>query len=283
MNYLMKKRLALIKNKTFHGYMKTAGGCPLTLSNCMENGLINLKISGNNVGDYDSTSNKYKIPLKFNGTNLFDVSKISISSSVEIIDDKVYIKGYTTTLGIRPEKFLEITGLKPGDQITVSRKFKTITGTENGSTGSIFFVRKNSSVPDYTLIGRTNESKTSIIPDNLTYDNYYGLYFVGASADDESGQRLTEFSQIQITKGNELKDYEPYHETQSFNICTLLPASELSINFKKKTATSGTDDIASIQDWSETPKLWNGTVTVTADTETKPSDMEVQYYSSEEE
>jgi hypothetical protein len=82
MSYLKKKRLVLMKSKTFRGYMKTVSGYPLTLSNCMENGLINLKISGNSVqngtptpqnpievqsvGDYDETTQKYKITIKIN-------------------------------------------------------------------------------------------------------------------------------------------------------------------------------------------------------------------------
>ena len=89
MNYLKKKRLALMKSKTFYGYMKTVSGYPLTLSDCVENGLINLKISGNSVqdgtpspenpidvqsvGDYDEATQKYKIRIKINDENTVNI------------------------------------------------------------------------------------------------------------------------------------------------------------------------------------------------------------------
>lgn len=47
--------------------------------------------------------------------------------------------------------------------------------------------------------------------------------------------------------------------------------------------TPATTDISALQDWDTIPKLWRGTVTVSADTTIQPSSMAAQYYATKKE
>lgn len=61
MNDLMLKRIALMKRKKFRGYVRTASGYPLKLTDCMEDTAISFKITGSSGGVGDKTANLFDI------------------------------------------------------------------------------------------------------------------------------------------------------------------------------------------------------------------------------
>lgn len=169
------------------------------------------------VGDYNSTTAKYEIPVKVSGKNLFDYTQIKETSSIKQVENGIKLTGYATSVGIKPSKFLEMTGLKEGDTITTSRKVETINGEFNNgcSMGAIVFLSKNSSVPSFNLVQYNKQSETIVIPPNFTDDNFYGLYFYGPCA---NATYETVFTDIQIEKGNQVTEYEPYQNINFTNI-----------------------------------------------------------------
>ena len=123
MNYLQKKRLALMHGGRFKGYMRTVSGYPLTLTDCLGNRLADYSVYGNciqdgtpsphnpvevqSVGDYDEVSGKYIIPVTVSGFNQFDKSLLEIRSAAgggrgsnwfyvdsnkKMTTDKLYVK-----------------------------------------------------------------------------------------------------------------------------------------------------------------------------------------------
>ncbi|MGN1202814.1 MAG: hypothetical protein ACI4RF_05915 [Eubacterium sp.] len=51
MNYLQRKKWAIMRAGSFHGYLRTASGYPLTLTDCMAEYPVLLSVSGNTVQD----------------------------------------------------------------------------------------------------------------------------------------------------------------------------------------------------------------------------------------
>lgn len=121
-----------------------------------------------------------------------------------------------------------------------------------------------------------------------------------------SGTTIT-VSDIMLIKGTYSADtmpaYEPYHTPQTIPIYTDAPiygngtisdTVELDVENRKATctkrisvdeygnitqiATPVTTDISDMQDWDSIPKLWRGTVILTADTTIQPSGLTVKYY-----
>ncbi len=169
------------------------------------------------VGDYNETTGKYEIPIKVSGKNLFDYTQIKETSTIKQVENGIKLSGYATSVGIKPSKFLEMTGLKEGDTITVSRKIETINGEiDNGcSMGAITFLSKNSNVKSFNLISYNKQSATIVIPPNFIDDNFYGLYFYGPCS---NASYEAVFTDIQIEKGEQATEYEKYQGLNVTNI-----------------------------------------------------------------
>ena len=209
MNYLMKKRLALMKNRKFRGYIKTASGNPLTLSDCVENGLINLKISGNSVQD-GTPAPQNPIDVQSVGdktNNLFDITKIQ--------HDKITVSGNTMYVyqngakitQFSPEQFLEMTGLKPGDEILTSLNKSIIKASSSpGVWGRLVFLGKNSN-KSFLLCDYRTDMLISTIPENFSSETYGNLVVYGANLDDND-ESLIEIKDIVITSNTDNRFYQ---------------------------------------------------------------------------
>lgn len=156
----------------------------------------------------------YKVPVNVRGKNLFDYTKM-VGSNITILNNSVRVKGYSLTTQITPEMFLEITGLKEGDQITTSLSKKIISGTVNTMFGVLIFYKQPIGTGGdlyLTKAGLQNNEisvGTVTIPSDFTFNNYGYLFAYGGFADD-NGNVEFEFSNIQIEKGTTATDYEPY-------------------------------------------------------------------------
>lgn len=206
---LRRKRMMLMDGQ-WYGYLRTATGNPLTLQNAKR--LRKLTIYGNAVQDgTPSPDAPVEVQLCGDRTgNLFDITQIS-GNLLEVTDNKVYLSDYACSIGISPKRFLEMTGLNPGDTITCSNSAEVISGTANAVLGRVAFSAKNGGTP---LILCSNNTKTITIPSDFNNDNYNNLLLYGAHIPDESGEQLAVMSDFAIYKGSYTADtlpaYEPY-------------------------------------------------------------------------
>ncbi|MGN1132268.1 MAG: hypothetical protein ACI4RL_05140, partial [Ruminococcus sp.] len=97
MNYLQRKKWAIMRAGSFHGYLRTTSGYPLTLTDSIPGYPVSLSVSGNTVqngtpspdnpvevqGCGELTDDGYKIPLVFSGKNLLSSKYITWSSSAD--------------------------------------------------------------------------------------------------------------------------------------------------------------------------------------------------------
>lgn len=187
------------------------------LTKTFDGNLSNYRIYGNSVQDatngIPSPTNPVEIKSLGDKTtnNLFDINQIK-KSNIKIVDDTLEISGYSNGVGIKPSKFLEMTGLKIGDTITTTRIFEVVKG-KTASTGMVVFLHKVSGVPDVQLVSFNKNIGIATIPENFTDENFYGLYFYGTHPDD-NGESLTIYRDFQIVKGSytqeTVPEYEPY-------------------------------------------------------------------------
>lgn len=61
MNYLQRKKLALMMNRKFKGYLRTVSGVPLTLTDCIGSELVSLSVVGNADGVGERTANLFDV------------------------------------------------------------------------------------------------------------------------------------------------------------------------------------------------------------------------------
>ena len=294
MNYLKKKRLSLMKNKQFCGYMKTVSGYPLTLSNCMENGLINISVAGE-AGIYDGEY--YNININISGINLFDIHRLKKGNGGGYVEgESVYVTGYPYQPGLYPADFLDMTRLHANDTFTCVSDYEQIAA--GLYTKYVAFNGRNSNPKLYIInisnapAGQITANIThGIIPANFSTENYLDLYLYGGNATPTDGNVRAIYHNIMLCKGeytvDTIPEYEAYHDLKTFNIrdVSALGANDkITIDFKRKKAIRINNaysdfpdeiDITEFQDWSTLPHAWHGTVVI----DSEAPMMEASYYS----
>ena len=217
---LRRKRLRLMRDTQWRGYARTATGNPILLSQVRS--MANLSVLGNSAqSGTPSPDNPVEVVGSGERTgNLFDISQITSKNGGYVDNNKIYIKNYSFTSGISPQKFLEMTGLQIGDTFTCRAQYTQMQDYSSGAR-YVNFIPKRSGLIGLTLFDynsssdKNNGFRVSTIPSDFNNDNYYGLYFYGGniSTPVESEIRAT-WNNFAIYKGaydtETLPPYEPY-------------------------------------------------------------------------
>ncbi len=217
---LRRKRLRLMRDTQWRGYARTAEGNPITLSQVRS--LANLSALGNSTQDgTPSPDNPVEVVGSGERTaNLFDISKIS-GDNIKVVGSEVYLNGYACATSISPEKFLEITGLKVGDEITTVGHIKLLNGIFNGAQGRISFLKKDNSATLYLTFGRNSDGQTmysTLIPSDFNDDTYRNMYLYGTQMPDENGNQLAIMSNVAIYKSKYTTETLPLYEPYGYKV-----------------------------------------------------------------
>lgn len=224
MNYLQRKRYALMQNKRFHGYLRTATGNPLTITDCMRNGLVSLDIYGNSVQDGTPTPDapveiqavgdfrdgKYTIPIAIAGNNLFDLS---------------YVKKPDNWINDNGGRWVIPLKLEAGKVYTVCGENLTT----DTSRAAVRFVKRNGAGSYVHILELLTNTVTSCRKSfaSFTANGTEHIYIYSPNNWIHSQSSLnTVFNDfvtgIQIVEGSytteTMPDYEPYIEPYKFNI-----------------------------------------------------------------
>lgn len=194
----LKKRAFMSIVNVVKGFVRTVSGVPpLTLDDCVDSdSLIDYKIYGNSfqdgtpspensipvvsVGEYDSVTGKYKIPVTARGKNLVDIPYINANTTDTIINCNLT---ETITLSMNAES-VEISK-------TIWRiRFKYKDGT------LVYFADGN--------VNKTIQSSK----ENPIIEIYYRGQYITAGS----------YNNIMIEYGTTATEYEPYHEPIQTNI-----------------------------------------------------------------
>ena len=128
-----------------------------------------------------------------------------------------YIVSTNSATYITPSDFLELTGLKPGDEIITSYNIKMYSGQMPTSIGLVWFNKKGSNTQPYYLTSYTSiegyRSIKSIIPTNFNDENYGNFTIVGPI----TGAKI-EYSNFMIIKGEKEAPYQKYRESTIITI-----------------------------------------------------------------
>ena len=152
----------------------------------------------------------YKVAVTASGRNLFDISQVGDTNTLYNDGRKLKVTEYSNSTNLSVEKFLAMTGLKPGDVFTAARQYEVINGIANSVTGSIRFNRRDSSGRFYIIPGNKDVA-INVVPDDFNSDIYSAINFYGVNS---GNLKEVVFSEIQILKGSYTADtlpaYEPY-------------------------------------------------------------------------
>lgn len=164
----------------------------------------------------------YKVAVTASGRNLFDVLQIADTSNIIKDGNNLILTGYACQSNLSPNLLLEITGLKQGDEFTVSRNCEILSGEINSTSGRISFARKdNPQIVFYLSRTYPNTITTGAIPVDFDDNHYDNAIFYGCNKGDI---RKLIMSKIQLLKGTYTADtlppYEPYKSPQLFNVYT---------------------------------------------------------------
>ena len=228
MNYLQKKKLAFmsIVNKV-KGFVRTLIGIPpLTLSNCVdEDSLISYKIYGDSiqngtpapdapveiesVGEYDASTEKYKIPVRARGKNLLQYPYTETTQEdkgLTFIDNG---DGSITVSGVPTGSSQFIFGTIP---ITGGKKYTLYRIAENESNIRWYWTFFDADGTKITEASTLNQIHTLTAPDNAATIKL--LVFRGSVGVETSGTIYPMLLEGAITQA----DYEPYVEPITTNI-----------------------------------------------------------------
>lgn len=174
----------------------------------LQDALISQVVNGESINVSDSSrlpveefamSGKLE-QVQTTGAQLFDVSKIS-ATDVTVDKDIIIVKEYASNTRITAEQFLEMTGLKPGDSLTISYAFE---GTITDSTGGAMFLGGSKAI-NIMNGGQTGSLKNTVTLPSDFGSEYGSLYFFG----NKKGENCY-IKNFMINKGNTAKPYEPY-------------------------------------------------------------------------
>lgn len=289
MSSMRRKIWNLIRGGSFHGYLRTSSGYPLTLTGCMAEYPVMLSVSGNTVQDGTPTPDN-PVEVQGVGDRTKNLSPISVVSpeTVNICTQEYLQEGKTYTFSRVKDEGYAYTG------------YNLIIGAEN--TGYISGV---------TQLQRINVGNISADFHSVTFTaEASGYLWINGYA-----TITAHYHDIMLNEGTEPLPYEPYGykvplvlsnsdgEPQTIPIYTDMPlygngtisdTVELDVRNRHavrnkrvsidesgnitQLATPVTTDISDMQDWDSIPKLWRGTAILTADTTIQPSDIAVKYY-----
>lgn len=91
MNYLQRKKLALMMNRKFKGYLRTVSGVPLTLTDCMGSELMSLSVTGSADGVGERTANLFDVNGDINRRADDSIIVPNIHINVLVEGDKINI------------------------------------------------------------------------------------------------------------------------------------------------------------------------------------------------
>lgn len=268
-NNIRSKIWNLIRGGSFHGYLRTASGYPLTLTGCMAEYPVSLSVSGKTVQDGkpspdspveiqgvgDRTSNEpygYKVPLVMSSS---DGEKQTFPI---YMDTPLYGNG-----NISDTVELDISN----KTATLTRKYGM--AQFDGSEG-------------WSLQTGIGNNVYTIKLDNAAYSNYSennsvaNLLPISDRYSVEAGTRGYHINTVNIlsiyTDNSSLSDFKAWLAAQAAT------GTPFTIIYRLKSQSSVTTDISDIQGWDSIPKLWRGTVIITADTTVQPSSITAKYY-----
>lgn len=244
MNYLNKKRLALMRNKKFKGYIRRVSGYPLTLTDCMNDNLISCKIYGADGGVGDKTANLFDISQSDGFTSQYGGFSNVIEGNIITVNCSVPSRGGYLTLGTFEAGTYYI-GIKP-----IKHNSYAIRVYMKGS-------------------GRIGDANNIItISAEATLQIYIG--FTSGSF---------QYSEIQVTKSDIVTEYEPYGYRIPITVTGENEEQTVNAYAQNPVNADETLDIAEIQ---PNIPLYKGTNEITIGTSVPPSDVEVKYYADKE-
>ena len=280
--------------------------------------LINMQVTeGNFSVDYEPYG-KYKIPIMINGKNLLPELKyvnFYSNSETENIETAVFLKAGKYTLSI--DKLINCTSWrlyfklwdKNGNRI-LNTTGNTLAGLSE--YGKFSYVNSNGEKKGFYWNYNDNYNRQAILMQNnmqitenpeilLEFNNDYYVRFYVYNGDTSSNTSLIN---VQLEKGHERTEFEPYEKSKIINIYLDEPLRKIGdnvdyIDFRKGKVFRNVEVIDStgtlpleqslkgvidkIGTNIELPEisLLKGTNTLLVETEIKPSEISVKYYSNE--
>lgn len=234
---LRRKRLRLMRDTQWRGYARTAEGNPITLSQIRS--VVSLSVLGNSSQDGTPSPDN---PLDVVGTgertgNLFDISQVGDTNTLYNDGEKLKVTAYSNSTNLSVEKFLAMTGLRPGDVFTVARQYEVINGTANSATGSIRFNKKDGS-GQFLIIPGNKDVAINVVPDDFNSDIYSAITFYGVNS---GNLKEVVFSEIQILKGEYTAETIPAYEPYGYKLAVTASGRNL---FDKSKAWAEYESIA---------------------------------------
>lgn len=210
---------------------------PLTLPDIKK--LKTLSILGNSTQDGTPSPDN---PVDVVGTgertgNLFDISQVGDTNTLYNDGEKLKVTAYSNSTNLSVEKFLAMTGLRPGDVFTVARQYEVINGTANSATGSIRFNKKDGS-GQFLIIPGNKDVAINVVPDDFNSDIYSAINFYGVNS---GNLKEVVFSEIQILKGSYTADTLPPYEPYGYKVAVTASGRNL---FDKSKAWAEYESIA---------------------------------------
>ena len=218
---------------------------PLTLPDIKK--LKTLSILGNSTQDGTPSPDN---PVDVVGTgertgNLFDISQVGDTNTLYNDGEKLKVTAYSNSTNLSVEKFLAMTGLRPGDVFTVARQYEVINGTANSATGSIRFNKKDGS-GQFLIIPGNKDVAINVVPDDFNSDIYSAINFYGTNSGD---LKEVIFSNIQILKGSYTADTLPPYEPYGYKVAVTASGRNLFKQTGNTYSAGGLNIVAEYQEY----------------------------------
>lgn len=271
MTDLKCKIWTLIRGGSFKGYPRTVSGYPLTLNDCMENGLTTLTVYGKSTQSGNPTptfpaafsvcgnfsGNNYKIPMLITGGTSSYTLNVFLNEPLCNIND------------VRDTAELNI----ENKSAVLIKRIGHISLTGNESWAS------------------EGTATAGLIRYQIPLSNYISTDAVGSSAKcthftTQAGSptwgiantfALSQaYKKLYIrTNGSPVAEFKAWLQEQA------QAGTPVEIYYQYETPI--TTDISNMINWSAVQKQLKGTITVSADTEVKPSSIKAVYYAAKSE
>jgi len=259
----------------------------LTINDSKSTLLANYKIYGNenDVGNYNSGTGKYEIPIKVIGKNLFDIKKYIDRSGQKIIVENIengfkYTSnsdsGWGSYISYKID-FKEILGK------TITFSSDIIKSEENIPAMRIGYWKDSSSFVGGEITTISTSGRNSVtceIKSELPSGYSYPYIFFNVHSKNNMSGEIIEVKNIQIEIGSNPTEYEPYKEV-NFAIELDKPLSCVYgvcdyIDFKSGKVVRSDGSSEDI----ELPviNINKGVSNIFVETDVKPSKVEVEYY-----
>lgn len=272
MNYLQRKKLALMMNRKFKGYLRTVSGVPLTLTDCIGSELVSLSVVGNADGVGERTANLFdvKTAKKYSGN----------ASLLEVTDNSLTVG--QTRAALWASVNVLISEELIGKTVTVSADISTSGANKGGIRimwldGTFGVIDLGYIISSYVSSSTPQRiSMTGVVPENTT-ENEYKLclmFYSNVNATLESGVEYTAtYSNIQIELGDTATEYEPYGYKIPLTVSG--ETESKTYNIYSDTPLYGTEGEEYIVPVITTFK---GTTIIMPETSVQPTSMTAEYY-----